>query len=184
MTMLSLLSSKVTASLQSTDMTGLRELVQQVVQRELLGGRCISEAISNYMKDQPSLTMMATGLAPANINHPSSYDHASNNGTNHLDNRMYLEKEFIRINSEFERLKLRQSTLEGTCGDLRSGASARESRIEEMHRKAIQQHRIELDGFIGSTGKKLFDGLNALRENNVTALRSDLDGFIGRYISR
>ena len=98
---------------------------------------------------------------------------------NHLDNRMYLEKEFIRINSEFERLKLRQSTLEGTCSDLRSGASARESRVEEQHRKAIQQHRSELDAFIGSTGKKVFEAINVLRENNVTAMRADLDGFIG-----
>lgn len=160
-------------------MTGLRELVQQTVQKELT--RCIiPEALlvsshHHVLKDQQQQQQHNTNTAA------SSSSSSSMSGMNHLDNRMYLEKEFIRINSEFERLKLRQSTLEGTCTDLRSGASARESRVEEQHRKAIQQHRSELDAFIGSTGKKVFEAINVLRENNnVTALRADLDGFIGR----
>jgi hypothetical protein len=158
-------------------MTGLRELVQQTVQKELT--RCIPEAVSSHLlKDQQQPHHL---ISSNNTNTSSSAASASASvsGMNHLDNRMYLEKEFIRINSEFERLKLRQSTLEGTCSDLRSGASARESRVEEQHRKAIQQHRSELDAFIGSTGKKVFEAINVLRENNVTALRADLDGFIG-----
>lgn len=157
-------------------MTGLRELVQQTVQKELT--RCIPEAVSNHLlKDQQQ---QPHHLIPSHNTNTSSS--SSMSGMNHLDNRMYLEKEFIRINSEFERLKLRQSTLEGTCSDLRSGASARESRVEEQHRKAIQQHRSELDAFIGSTGKKVFEAINVLRENNVTALRADLDGFIGTVV--
>ena len=157
-------------------MTGLRELVQQTVQKELT--RCIPEAVSSHLlKDQ----QQPHHLIPSshNTNTSSASLSSSISGMNHLDNRMYLEKEFIRINSEFERLKLRQSTLESTCSDLRSGASARESRVEEQHRKAIQQHRSELDAFIGSTGKKVFEAINVLRENNVTAMRADLDGFIG-----
>lgn len=157
-------------------MTGLRELVQQTVQKELT--RCIPEAVSSHLlKDQQQQPHHLH-----NINTSSASLSSSISGMNHLDNRMYLEKEFIRINSEFERLKLRQSTLEGTCSDLRSGTSARESRVEEQHRKAIQQHRSELDAFIGSTGKKVFEAINVLRENNVTALRADLDGFIGKVL--
>ena len=56
-----------------------------------------------------------------------------------------MEKEIIRLRSEVDRLKTRQSHLDGVYSELKEFVSNREKRADDLHRKTIASFKSDMD---------------------------------------
>lgn len=67
------------------------------------------------------------------------------------------EKEIIKMKADFERIKLRQSSLDSIYSELRDSVQHREKEAEDRHRRAISNHKLEINALNESVGRKVND---------------------------
>jgi hypothetical protein len=155
---------------EQADAAQIKAMVNAAVQAEMQ--KAISDITAKVLREQASGALNRSQLSDSKI-------FARSAGVEQFGS---LEKETIRLSSEFERLKTRQTTLESAYGELRNTATIREMKAEDAHKRAINAHRVEVESFLASAARRTADSLATVQNHGqeLQALRADLDGFVDR----
>jgi hypothetical protein len=143
----------------------LKEFIQQRVHAE------VSKAIDTYHYQQ-SVVMNTRNNAPAaatgSASTSSSVMMSSNPHNRQLVEQLtVVEKEMLKLTSDFERLKSKQLYLDRIYSELKEINQNKEQKIEENARKVMNSFRHECDLLIKTTSKAVNDYLQQMQKQSI-----------------
>jgi hypothetical protein len=88
-----------------------------------------------------------------------------------FDSLATVEREILRLSSEIDRIKTKQTYLDRVYTEIKDASTVREGKRDESHRKQLYQFRIEIDQIIENSTQKV-NNLTTLRETQEEELKN------------
>eukprot|EP01033_Poteriospumella_lacustris_P002948 gene2948-2156_t len=171
------------------DSEALQELIQQKVQRAvedaLIQQRLLLQPSAGHSGAASPQRGSSTNPAASAL--ASSHGHSQSHSGGHngagaaapatqqnrfvVDSLAKVERELLRLSSEMERVRSKQTYLDRVYTEIKDASNAKELRREDAHRKQLQHYRADLDQQLERATQRLND-LQAVREQQAEDIRA------------
>lgn len=143
----------------------LQEIISEKIKREV--ARAMEDASLHRQFHSETISAADKLLKSANQTTTDRFIESQRGQRQLSDQMASVEREMIRVSSEFDRLKTKHNYLDRVYSDLKDSVSIKELKMEEHHRKAIHSYRHEFDQLMQSTTRQLNELQTTKEEKTV-----------------